>query len=140
MIFVTERIHPRSTSATGTQSLQFQMEFVTSQNACTVSFLYFLPTLVTELVFSSEFPFALSKVWYLGRNETWMQKLDYPKPNRERHDNYIIAEPNIGIAMSFSMGAMMNFVVSKDMSPVYSEDFQRLRGMVIPVSWLKYVS
>lgn len=68
-----------------------------------------------------------------------MEKLEFPKPDRELHDTYIIVEPNIGVAVSLSIGAMLNFIVSKDLSTVYSADFQRFREMAVPVMWAKYV-
>lgn len=84
-------------------------------------------------------PFAASNPHFYGRfpNEL-TKKLDGFKPDRKRHQSFIIVEPIMGVPIDQSARSQSNVIIPNLRG--FSEEIQRFSNMALPTFWVEYVS
>lgn len=84
-------------------------------------------------------PFAASNPHFYGRYPNNMtHKLDGLKPDRNRHQSFIIVEPIMGIPIDQSARSQSNVIIPNLSG--FSENIERFSNMALPTFWVEYVS
>lgn len=84
-------------------------------------------------------PFAASNPHFYGRYPNALtQKVEGFKPDRERHQSFIIVEPVMGVPIDQSARSQSNVIIPRLTG--FSEDIQRFSDMALPTFWVEYVS
>lgn len=97
--------------------------------------------LITCFLFGvfSDMPFAASNPHFYGRETNALtRKLEGFKPNRERHQSFIIVEPIMGVPIDQSARSQSNVIIPQLYG--FNEKIHRFSNMALPTFWVEYVS
>lgn len=86
-----------------------------------------------------ELPIAASNPHYYGRYPNRLtEKLEGLKPDRDRHQSYIIIEPIMGVPIDQSARSQSNVIIPN--LDGFNDDIHRFSNMALPTFWVEYVS
>ncbi|XP_031632460.1 lysosome membrane protein 2-like [Contarinia nasturtii] len=84
-----------------------------------------------------DMPFAASNPHFYGRYPNELTtKLDGLKPDREKHQSFIIVEPVMGVPINQSARSQSNVIIPK--LTYFNEDILRFSNMALPTFWVEY--
>ncbi|KAJ8982555.1 hypothetical protein NQ317_005026, partial [Molorchus minor] len=101
------------------------------RNAILLSKLYhFIPKYVSGMSFAVSFPH------FLYGDDVLKNYVDGLKPDHEKHQSYVIVEPNTGIPLHGVARSQVNLLM-RDMSG-YNEKIRKFSNLAIPLIWMEY--
>lgn len=84
-------------------------------------------------------PFAASNPHFYGRYPNPLtSKLEGFRPEKDRHQSYIIVEPVMGVPIDQSARSQSNVIIPELHG--YNEQITRFSNMALPTFWVEYVS
>lgn len=84
-------------------------------------------------------PFAASNPHFYGRYPNRLtEKLDGFKPDKDKHQSFIIIEPVMGVPIDQSARSQSNVVIPELYG--FRAEVQRFSNMALPTFWVEFVS
>lgn len=84
-------------------------------------------------------PFAASNPHFYGRYPNALtSKLEGFKPDREKHQSFIIVEPIMGVPINQSARSQSNVIIPNLYD--FNDEIHRFSNMALPTFWVEYVS
>lgn len=85
-------------------------------------------------------PFAASNPHFYGRYPNPLtEKLDGFKPDKDKHQSFIIIEPVMGVPIDQSARSQSN-VILPEFKSNFRTEIQRFSNMALPTFWVEFVS